>query len=66
MKYVVSVSIDYRGVNGLQNECVVIRDMQSNPKGRVFAIVPRDSKQEAEQIAQQICDYLNKEQAKNV
>lgn len=66
MKYGVSKSIDYRGVNGLLTECVVIRDMLSVPKGRVFAIIPRDNPHEAEQIAQRICDLLNKEEKKNV
>ena len=42
--------------------CVVIRDFKSVPVGRVFAIIPRESKYEAEQIAQRICDFLNKEE----
>lgn len=66
MKYGVSVSTDYRGVNGLMAECVVIRDMLSVPKGRILAIIPREDKYEAEHIALRICDLLNKEETKNV
>ena len=40
----------------------MIRDFQSVPAGRVFAVIPRDNKYEAEQIAQRICDVLNKEE----
>jgi hypothetical protein len=55
MRYGVSFSTD------LLDGCVVIRDFQSTPPGRVYAIIPRDSKYEGEQIAQKICDLLNKE-----
>lgn len=66
MKYGVSLSTDYRGVNGLLTECVVVRDMKSVPKGRILAIIPRENRHEAEQIAQRICDLLNEEERKNV
>jgi hypothetical protein len=55
MRYGVSFSTDY--LNG----CVVIRDFNSVPKGRVYAIIPRDNRHEAEQEAQRICDLLNKQ-----
>jgi ABC-type sugar transport system substrate-binding protein len=42
---------------------VVIRDFESNPKGRVLAIVVRDNRYEAEQAAQYMCDLLNKDVA---
>jgi hypothetical protein len=54
MRYGVSLSKDY-----LDSECVVIRDFESVPKGRVLAIIPRENRHEAEQLAQQICDLLN-------
>ena len=54
MRYAVSTSDDYLGPG-----TVVIRDFNSEPKGRVFAIIPRENKYEAEQIAQKICDVLN-------
>lgn len=34
----------------------------SEPKGRVLCFIPRDNKYEAEQVAQYICDLLNKEE----
>jgi len=55
MRYGVSYSTD------LLDGCVVIRDFQSEPKGRVYAIIPRDNRAEGEQIAQMICDLLNKQ-----
>jgi hypothetical protein len=54
MRYGVSFSKDYF------NGAVVIRDFQSTPQGRVLAIIPRESRHEAEQEAQRICDLLNK------
>jgi len=54
MRYGVSFSNDYF------EGSVVIRDFQSEPKGRVLAIIPRDNRHEAEQEAQRICDLLNK------
>jgi hypothetical protein len=58
MRYGVSFSNDYF------NGCVVIRDFKSEPlPGRVLAIIPRDSRSEAEQEAQAICDLLNKQQS---
>jgi hypothetical protein len=53
MRYGVSFSTDYF------DGAVVIRDFQSDPKGRVLAIIPRENKHEAEQEAQRICDLLN-------
>jgi len=55
LRYGVSISKDY------DPDKVVIRDFESIPKGRVLAIIPRDDQHEAEQIAQKICDLLNKE-----
>lgn len=56
MRYAVSWSPDY-------NEgAVVIRDFMSEPKGRVLCFIPRDNREEAEQIAQYICDLLNREE----
>jgi hypothetical protein len=55
MRYGVSLTQDYLGP-----KTVVIRDFQSEPKGRVLAIIPRENRHEAEQIAQHICDLLNK------
>jgi len=40
---------------------VVIRDFNSEPKGRVLCIVIRDNRYEAEQTAQFMCDLLNKD-----
>jgi hypothetical protein len=57
MRYGVSFSKDY--LDG----AVVIRDFESNPKGRVLAIVVRDNRYEAEQAAQYMCDLLNKDVA---
>jgi hypothetical protein len=54
MRYGVSRSKDY-----LESECVVIRDFDSVPKGRVLAIIPRENIHEAEQLAQKLCDLLN-------
>ena len=56
MRYGVSYSKDYLG------GAVVIRDFKSTPQGRVFAIVPRDNRHEAEQEALKICDLLNKQE----
>jgi len=56
MRYAVSHSQDYS-----PNE-VVVRDYKSEPKGRVLCVIVRDNKQEAEQIAQHICDLLNKQE----
>jgi hypothetical protein len=55
MRYGVSYSTD------LLDGCVVIRDFKSEPPGRVYAIIPRDDRAEGEQIAQMICDLLNKQ-----
>jgi hypothetical protein len=54
MRYGVSFSTDYF------EGSVVIRDFQSEPQGRVLAIIPRDNRHEAEQEAQRLCDLLNK------
>jgi hypothetical protein len=54
MRYGVSFSKDFF------NGAVVIRDFSSTPQGRVLAIIPRESRHEAEQEAQRICDLLNK------
>lgn len=53
MRYAVSYSDDYLGGS------VVIRDMRSEPRGRVLAIVPRDNRAEAEREALKIVDLLN-------
>ena len=55
MRYAVSISRDYAP------EKVVVRDFQSTPPGRVLVIVAREDQHEAEQIAQHICDLLNKD-----
>jgi hypothetical protein len=55
MRYAVSQSKDYS-----PNE-VVVRDFESEPKGRVLCVIVRENQQEAEQIAQHICDLLNKQ-----
>ena len=55
MRYGVSLSKDYAP------DKVVIRDFESEPAGRVLAIIPREDQHEAEQIAQHICDLLNKD-----
>ena len=54
-RWAVSKSNDY-GPNQ-----VVVRDFESEPKGRVLCIIARDNIHEAEQIAQHICDLLNTE-----
>ena len=54
-RWAVSKSNDY-GPNQ-----VVVRDFESEPKGRVLCIIARDNVHEAEQIAQNICDLLNTE-----
>jgi len=54
MRYGVSLSKDY-----LPDECVVVRDFLSIPKGRVLAIIVRDNRYDAEQAAQEIVDLLN-------
>ena len=56
MRWAVSKSNDY------DPHRVVVRDFESNPKGRVLCVIARDDDHEAEQIAQHICDLLNKEQ----
>ena len=58
MRYAASRSNDYLGPG-----TIVIRDFNSEPKGRVFAIIPRDNPIEAQQIAQEICDLLNKKES---
>ena len=55
MRYGVSLSEDY------ETNPVVIRDFESTPKGRVLLVITRENRHEAEQIAQRICDLLNKE-----
>ena len=55
MRYGVSSSKDY-----LEGR-VVIRDFQSTPPGRVLLVIARDNQHEAEQLAQKLCDLLNKE-----
>lgn len=57
MQYGVSRSKDY-GPN-----TVVVRDFQSEPQGRVLCVIARDNEYEAEQIAQRICDALNKQKS---
>lgn len=52
MRYGVSRSSDY-------DYSVVVRDFESEPKGRVLCIIVRDNATEAEQEAQKICDALN-------
>ena len=54
MRYGVSFSPDYLGGS------VVIRDFKSTPPGRVYAIIPRENRTEAEQEALKICDLLKK------
>lgn len=56
MRFAVSTSADYG-----PNE-VVVRDFQSDPKGRVLCVIARENKHEAEQIAQWICDSLNQKE----
>lgn len=34
----------------------------SEPKGRVLCFITRDNREEAEQIAQYMCDLLNREE----
>lgn len=60
MKYGVSFTTEY-----LENGSVVIRDFLSEPPGRIFAIIPRENRHEAEQIAQRICDLLNTQEREN-
>ena len=55
MRYGVSTSKDY-GPNQ-----VVVRDFDSTPQGRVLFVVARENLHEAEQIAQHVCDLLNKD-----
>ena len=57
MRWAVSKSEDY-GPNK-----VVVRDFKSVPKGRVLCIIARENENEAEQLAQKICDLLNKEES---
>ena len=56
MRYGPSLSKDYG-----PNE-VVVRDFKSEPPGRVLLIIARDNRYEAEQIAVQISDLLNKQE----
>lgn len=56
MRYAVSWSSDYN------DGSVVIRDFMSEPKGRVLCFITRDNREEAEQIAQYMCDLLNREE----
>lgn len=60
MRYAVSKSEDY-GPNK-----VVVRDFDSEPKGRVMCIIARENVHEAEQIAQHICDLLNQDERHGV
>lgn len=60
MRYAVSKSEDY-GPNK-----VVVRDFDSEPKGRVLCIVARENVHEAEQLAQHICDLLNQDERHGV
>lgn len=60
MRYAVSKSEDY-GPNK-----VVVRDFDSEPKGRVLCIIARDNIHEAEQHAQHICDLLNQDERHGV
>ena len=62
MRFGVSASHDYSSYHGGIDPQVVIRDFQSTPTGRILAIIPREDHHEAEQIAQHICDLLNKDQ----
>ena len=55
MQFAQSTSADY-GPN-----TVVVRDFLSTPPGRVLCIIARDNQHEAEQVAQFICDALNKQ-----
>ena len=55
LRFAVSLSTDYAP------DKVVVRDFASEPPGRVLAIIPRENQHEAEQIAQHICDLLNKD-----
>jgi hypothetical protein len=57
MRYAASLSQDYDPWR------VVVRDFKSEPPGRVLCIIARDNQWEAEQIAQKICDSLNKEES---
>ena len=56
MRFGVSYSPDYLG------GAVVIRDFKSEPPGRVYAIIPRDIRAEAEIEALRICDLLNNQE----
>lgn len=40
---------------------IVIRDHGSVPEGRVLCVIARENEAEAELIAQNICDLLNKQ-----
>ena len=56
MRYYVSLSNDYAPYG------VVIRDVESRPlAGRVLCVITRDDVKEAELIAQNICDLINKQ-----
>jgi hypothetical protein len=57
MRYGCSLSKDYDPYR------VVVRDFKSEPlQGRVLAIIARDNEHEAQEIGQQICDLLNREE----
>lgn len=53
MRWAVSHSRDYKDGQ------VVIRDMLSDPPGRVLCVVTRSNVHDAEQQAQWICDAIN-------
>lgn len=56
MRYAISRSPDYHA------GATVIRDFMSTPKGRVLCVIARENSVEAEQIAQYLCDLLNREE----
>jgi len=57
MRYGVSFATDYKD---WPDGCVVIRDFESEPRGRVLCVITRTNRHEAEQEAQRFCDLLNK------
>jgi hypothetical protein len=59
MRYGVSESFDYS-----DSGSIVIRDFQSEPRGRVLCVITRSNQTEATEIAQYLCDLLNKEEIK--
>ena len=60
MRYAVSKSKDY------DPNPVVVRDFKSDPQGRVLCIIARENVQQAEIIAQHICDLLNQDERHGV